>query len=131
MATVGRLVGGVMMVYAAVYLAQYLFSALYDNPQRVWDVMNVVSGLGILTALAVNWREARRQSVDAAWAGAGAWALFYANALLAVWFFHNWIRLLTLAEEESTTIYHNVVWQLIAGMIPLVFATTGWRLWRG
>ena len=60
----------------------------------------------------------------------GAHALFYANAALAIWFFHNWIRLLTLEEGESTRLHHEVVWQLIAVMIPLVLATTGWRLWR-
>ena len=41
----------VPLVYAALYLVQYIFSALYDNPQRVWDVMNVVSGPGILIAV--------------------------------------------------------------------------------
>ena len=32
MTTVLRGIGGLMMVYAALYLAQYLFSALYDKP---------------------------------------------------------------------------------------------------
>ena len=57
-------------------------------------------------------------------------ARLYANAALAIWFFHNWIRLLTLEEGESTRVHHEVVWQLIGVMIPLVLATTGWRLWR-
>ena len=48
-----------------------------------------------------------------------------------VWFFHNWNRLLILEAGESTKLHHEVVWQLIAMMIPLVLATTGWRLWRG
>ena len=129
MAMTARLVGGLMMVYAGVYLAQYLFSALYENPQRVWDVMNVISAVGVLTALGVNFVQLRRQSNASVPPGVGARSLFYASALLAIWFFHNWIRLLTLAEGESTTVYHNVVWQLIGGMLPLVFATTGWRLW--
>ena len=133
MTTVLRGIGGLMMVYAAAYLAQYLFSAFYDNPQRVWDVMNVASGLGILIGLAVNYRGLCWWSAGgtAAAARAGAHALFYANAVLAIWFFHNWIRLLTLEEGEITKVHHEVVWQLVAAMIPLVLATTGWRVWRG
>ena len=132
MTTVLRGIGGLMLLYAALYLVQYIFSALYDNPQRVWDVMNVVSGVGILIALAVNFLGVRSQpgSESTTLTRAGAHALFYANAALAIWFFHNWIRLLTLEEGESTKLHHEVVWQLIAVMIPLALATTGWRLWR-
>ena len=132
MTMVLRGIGVLMMEYAVLYLVQYIFSALYDNPQRVWDVMNVVSGLGILIALAVNLRAVRSQpdGESPTFARVGAHALFYANAALAIWFFHNWIRLLTLEEGESTRLHHEVVWQLIAVMIPLVLATTGWRLWR-
>ena len=62
MTMVLRGIGGLMIVYAALYLVQYIFSALYDNPQRVWDVMNIVSGVGILIALAVNFLGIRWQS---------------------------------------------------------------------
>ena len=62
MTTVLRGIGGLLMVYAVLYLVQYIFSALYDNPQRVWDVMNVASGVGILIALAVNFHGAHSQS---------------------------------------------------------------------
>lgn len=120
-----RLVGGALMAYATVYLAQYLFSALYDNPQRVWDAMNIVTALGIVVALVVNLARARSAS------GLSAWTLFYANAALAVWYFHNWIRLLALAPGESVSVHHEVVWQMIGMMVPLVLATTGWRLWCG
>ena len=132
MTTALRGIGGLMVAYAALYLAQYIFSALYDNPQRVWDVMNVVSGAGILIALAVNLAGVRspQDGESSTPARVGAHALLYANAALAIWFFHNWIRLLTLEEGESTRVHHEVVWQLIGVMIPLVLATTGWRLWR-
>ena len=115
-----RLLGGLMMVYAALYLAQYIGSTLYDNPQQVWDVMNYASGVFILVALVVN---ALRVS--------SARALFYANAALAIWYFRNWLDLLTLDKDESVSVHADVVWSLIAVMIPLVLATTGWRLWRG
>ena len=130
MTMIARGVGGLMMVYSALYLAQYLFSAFYDNPQRVWDVMNIISGLGILIALMANLRQMRSQSGGNPAPWHGVHALFYANAALAIWFFHSWIVLLTLEAGESTSVHHEVVWQFIAVMIPLVLATTGWRLRR-
>lgn len=139
---VWRGIGGLMLLYSALYVAQYWFSVLYDNPQRVWDVMNVVSGAGILIALVVNlWRvRSQRESHSSSRIVAsptvdprtterlGALALLYANGALAIWYVHNWIRLLTLEEGASTSIHHEVVWQLIAAMVPLVLATTGLRL---
>ena len=133
MTMVTRGIGGVMMAYSVLYLAQYLFSPLYDNPQRVWDVMNVVSAVGIVAALAANLGRARSQpgSESTTLSRLGDYALLYANAALAVWFFHNWILLLTMEEGESVSAPTEVVWQLIGVMIPLTLATTGWRLWRG
>ena len=132
MTMVLRGIGGLMLVYAALYLVQYIFSALYENPQRVWDVMNIVSAAGIVIALAVNFLGVCSQSPGESTTldRVSGLALFYCNAVLAIWFFHNWIRLLTLEEGESTRVHHDVVWQLIAVLIPLVLATTGWRLWR-
>ena len=129
MAMALRLVGGLMMVYAGLYLAQFLFSSLYDNPQPVWDVMNFVSGAGILIALIVNFGHVRSQSGDepVTVARLGAHVLFYANAALAIWFFRNWIYLLAL---ESATVPINVIWDFVAMLIPLVLAATGLRLWR-
>ena len=88
-------------MYAALYLAQFLFNSLYDNPQQVWDVMNYVSALAIFIALAANFAHMRSQSGGdeaLSLARLGAHVLFYANAVLAIWFFRNWIYLLTLDE---------------------------------
>ncbi len=132
MATVLRLVGGLMVVYAGLYLAQFLFSTLYDNPQPVWDVMNFISGAGILVALIVNFGHVRSQSggEPVTIARLGAHVLFYANAALAIWFFRNWIYLLALDAGESASIPVDVIWDFVAMLIPLVLATTGLRLWR-
>ena len=132
MTLISRGAGGLMLAYSALYLAQYLFSAFYDNPQRVWDVMNVISGVAILVALAVNLAQVRSRPGDErpTMERLGAYVLLYLNAALAIWYFHNWIRLLTLEEGEITTVHHEVVWQFIAVMVPLVLITTGWRLWR-
>ena len=132
MAIALRVVGGAMLVYTVLYTAQFLFSTLYDEPQRVWDVFNVISAVGILLALVANLAHLREQSADGALtaARAGAVALFYANAALAVWFFRNWIQLLDLEEGESVSIHADVIWDFVAVLIPLVLATTGWRLWR-
>ncbi|MDE2802894.1 MAG: hypothetical protein OXK21_08425 [Chloroflexota bacterium] len=132
MAMALRLVGGLMMVYAVLYLAQFLFSTLYDNPQPVWDVMNYISGLGILVALIVNFGHMRSQSGsdEPTLSRLGAYALFYANAVLAIWFFRNWIYLLALDAGESASVPVDVIWDFVAVMIPIVLATTGSRLWQ-
>ena len=132
MAMALRSVGGLMMVYAALYLAQFLFSSLYDNPQPVWDVMNYLSGLGILIALIVNFGHVRSQSGgdEPTLSRLGAHVLFYANAALAIWFFRNWIYLLTLDAGESASVPVDVIWDFVAVMIPIVLAATGRRLWQ-
>lgn len=132
MAVALRLVGGLMMAYAALYLAQFLFSSLYHNPQPVWDVMNFVSGLGILAALAANLAHVRSQSggEPVTMARLGAHVLFFANTALAIWFFRNWIYQLTLDEGIAGSIPVDVIWDFVAVTIPLVLGTTGLRLWR-
>ena len=133
MAMTLRVVGGLLMVYAMLYLAQFLFNTLYDNPQQVWDVMNYVSALAILIALAANFAHMRSQSGTGEplnLARLGAHTLFYASAVLAVWYFRNWIYLLALDEGESASVPIDVIWDLVAVMIPLVLATTGRRLWQ-
>lgn len=132
MAMALRSVGGLMMVYAALYLAQFLFSSLYDNPQPVWDVMNYVSGLGILVALIVNFGHMRSQSGsdESTLPRLGAHVLFYANAALAIWFFRNWIYLLALDAGGSASVPVDVIWDFVAVMIPIVLVITGRRLWQ-
>ena len=126
--SISRGIGGLMLAYAAAYVAQYWFSTLYDSSGDVWAVMNVISAAGMLFALAVNFRHARSHSSGGPLAL--AYALFYANAALVIWFGHNWLRLLLLGEGESTKIEDEVAWHFIAVLIPVVFASTGWRLWR-
>ncbi|MXW30455.1 MAG: hypothetical protein F4X54_05740 [Chloroflexi bacterium] len=132
MAMALRLAGGLMMVYAVLYLAQFLFSTLYDNPQPVWDVMNYVSALGILVALIVNFGHMRSHSGsdEPTLSRLGAHVLFYANAALAIWFFRNWIYLLALDAGESASVPVDVIWDFVAVMIPIVLAATGRRLWQ-
>ena len=133
MAVALRVIGGLLMAYAALYVAQFIFNTLYDNPQQVWDVMNYVSALAILVALAANFAYMRSQSGAGGplnLARLGSHALFYANAVLAIWYFRNWIYLLALDEGESASVPVDVIWDLVAAMIPLVLATTGRRLWQ-
>ena len=132
MSMVWRVVGGLMMAYAGLYLAQFLFSTLHDNPQPVWDVMNYISALAILIALATNFAHMRSQSggEPVTIARLGAHVLFYASAVLAIWYFRNWIYLLALDEGASASVPIDVIWDFVAVMIPIVLATTGRRLWQ-
>ena len=132
MALAARVAGVAMLAYVPLYLAQFCFDTLYDDPGRVWSVFNAISALGILVALAANLAHARSQPGGEPLTAErlGAYALCYANAALAIWFFRNWIHLLALEEGESVSIHADVIWDFIAVLIPLVLATTGWRLWR-
>lgn len=89
--------------------------------------------MGIVIALAANCAHvrARARSGPDIVARFGARALLYANAALAIWFFRNWVHLLALEEGESVSVHSDVIWLVIAVLLPLVLATTGWRLWRG
>ena len=130
MATTVRITGGVMLAYSALYTAHFIFDTLYDA-QPIWTVFNIISAVGIVIALAVNFVHMRAQFGQQAVTvpQLGAYALFYANAVLAVWFFRNWVHLLALEEGESVSLHSDVIWMVIAVLIPLVLATTGWRLW--
>ena len=131
MAMIVRITSGLMLVYSALYTAHFIFDTLYDAGP-IWTVLNIISAAGIVIALAVNLAHMRAQ------AGSGpdivprlgAYALYYASAALAVWFFHNWVHLHAMEEGEPVSVHSDVVWMAIAVLIPLVLATTGWRLWR-
>ncbi len=120
-----------MLAYSALYTAHFIFDTPYDA-QPVWTVFNVISAAGILIALAVNFAHMRAQFGQQAVTVSrlGTYALFYANAALAIWFFRNWVHLLALEEGESVSVHSDVIWLVIAVLIPLVLATTRWRLWR-
>ena len=132
MAMISRTTGALMLAYSALYTAHFVFDALYDAGP-VWTVFNVISATGIVIALAANLAQMRAR------VGSGpdvvprlaAYALFYANAALAIWFFRNWVHLLALEEGDSVSVHSDVIWLAIAVLLPLVLATTGWRLWRG
>ena len=130
MAMIMRITGGLMLAYSAVYTAHFIFDTLYDAGP-IWSVFNIISAAAILIAVAVNFAHMRAQFGQQAVTVSrlGAYALLYANAALAVWFFRNWVHLLALEEGESVSVHSDVVWMVIAVLIPLVLATTGWRLW--
>ncbi len=131
MAMAMRITGGLLLAYSALYTAHFIFDTLYDA-QPVWDVLNIISAVGIVIAMAVSFTHMRAQAGSGSdiVPRLGAYALFYANAALAIWFFRNWVDLLALEEGESVSVHSDVVWMVIAVLIPLVLATTGWRLWR-
>ena len=131
MGIIMRITGGLMLAYSALYTAHFIFDTLYDAGP-VWTVLNIISAVGILIALVVNFTHMRAQFGQQAVtvSRVGAYALFYANAALAIWFVRNWVHLLALEEGESVSIHSDVIWMVIAVLIPLVLATTGWRLWR-
>ena len=120
---VARLTGTLLLGYAGLYTAHYIFDTLYDAGP-IWTVFNVISAIGIVVALGVNGWHAW------VWRDTPGTTLLYATIGLAIWFFRNWVHLLALAPDETVTTHSNVVWMLVAVLIPLVLGTTGWRLWH-
>ena len=47
---------------------------------------------------------------------------------LAIWFIRNWVHLLVRKEGESVRVHSEVIWLVVAFLIPRILATTGWRL---
>ena len=131
MAMIVRITGGLMLAYSALYTAHFIFDTLY-HAQPTWTVLNVISAVAIVIALAANFAHMRAQpgSGPDIVQRLGAYVLFYANAALAVWFFRNWVHLLVPEEGESVSVHSDVIWMVIAVLIPLILSTTGWRLWR-
>ena len=127
-----RILGGLLLVYPVVYLTQLFLSTYSDSFASAWSVINYLSALGILSALVVNFihMRAQNQMESPTLERFGAYALLCANAALAIWFFRNWIDLLMEEAGESTPIDNDVIWHVIAVLMPLVLATTGWRLWQ-
>lgn len=123
MTGIARLAGILLLGYAGLYTAYYIFDTLHD-PGSFWPVFNVLSAIGIVVALGVNIDHARTRR------DALTIALLYATVVLAIWFFRNWVHLLALEPGEAVNAHTNVIWMLIAVLIPLVLGTTGWRLWR-
>ena len=129
-----RWVGGMLLGYVVVYVAHYIFGALYESVE-VWFPMNVLTAIGVLSTLVLNVDHAYQSSNSASQATErrriDARLLAYVNVALSVWFFHNWIRSLMLNAGESVPVHHDLIWQFIAGLIVFVFTATGWRLWQG
>ena len=134
-----RVVGAFLVINAIAYAAQFVFNDLYQDgqglePKHIWQVIDYVAVVVILATLAVNFMRLRSLPPSGGEAISaeqlGAYILFYATAALTLWFFHNWIDLLTLAEGKSVSVYNNVIWKFIGVVFPLTIGTTGCILWR-
>ncbi len=86
MTMIVRITGGLMLAYSALYTAHFIFDTLYDA-QPTWTVLNIISAVGIVIALAGNFVHMRAQARSGPdiVSRLGAYALFYANAALAIW----------------------------------------------
>lgn len=127
-------VGAALFAYTVLYVLQVVFSSLYADlldPAEVWQVMNIVTAVGIVIAAVVAYAHKRRLTPDTpAGQTIGALAAFYTTLALAIWFFTVWFRLLTLGEGESVSEADNVIWSLVSVINPFVLGTTGASLWK-
>ena len=125
-----RAVGGFLFVYAIVYAAQVLFSRFYAdalNPQEIWDVLNYITGAGILIAIAVALGN-RRMIADADLIRRlTSQAGLYGSLALAIIFFPLWFSLI-MGDAQSDA--QNVGWILVSFLNPLTLANAGACLWH-
>ena len=61
MVMIARITGGLMLAYSVLYTAHFIFDTLYDAGP-VWTVFNVISAVGIVIGLAVNFAHMRARS---------------------------------------------------------------------
>ena len=122
--------GGFLFVYAIVYTAQVLFNRFYADaldPQEIWDLLNYITGAGILIAIAValgNWRViADVDLIRRLTSQAG----LYLSLALAIIFFPLWFSLI-MGDAQSDA--QNVGWILVSFLNPLVLANAGACLWH-
>ena len=124
-------VGTVLVLYSVAYTAQYVFSALYESSGQVWNVFNYITAVLIVAALVANAAFARQQNAGELVPRVGNYCRLTANFVLVIWFFHNWIRLLILEAGQYPTVQAEVLWNLIAALVPVVLIATGSKLIRG
>ena len=125
-----RTVGGLLLAYAVLYTAQVLFHRFYEEalePQRVWDVFNYMTGVGILVAIAVAWGNWRANAGAEPVVRLASRAGLYASAALGIIFFPLWFSLI-MGDTQSDA--NNVGWLLVTFLNPLVLATAGASLLR-
>lgn len=130
MLTLPRLVAILMLASAIVVAAHFILSPFYGDAVdtgSIWNVLNWIMAAGVLIALAVNFM--RRRAAGGASGAFAVSALFYATALLALWFFWNWFEELAAGSDDSGDMVNSIVWVLVDGMYPLVIGSTACHLW--
>lgn len=137
MLTLPRLLAILMLASAIVVVAHFILSHFYSDAidtHTIWNILNWIMAAGVLVALTVNFM--RRRAANGRDAGAssqqehiGINAVFYASALLAIWFFWSWFGELTSGPEGPEDVVNSVVWVLVDGLYPLVIGSTACHLW--
>lgn len=131
MAVMRRILGAYAMLTAAAVAVHFVVTPLYDDGSTgfpVWKVFNWFMAPAVVLALATGAIGKFRLDRDEGGVGDAVRALeanvlFYASAVLALWFFWNWFGDLTSREEAS-------MWAFIDPLFVLVVGACGRRLWR-
>ena len=125
------------LAVAGHYILSPLYAASGSAALALWYYLDILMAVSLIIALAFQW-QSQRAAQAAGDAGGGlsreklaANALFYVTLLIALWFFRNWLDLLTSNPPGSQSVPTQMVWDLIDGLLPIVLGITAIRLWRG
>lgn len=122
-----RLSGIYLIAVAVVVAVWFVVNPLLADaldPGDVWHVLDVLMVLGAIVALIFN---ARRKMKDG-----DRWEVtvgFYATVGVTILLLHNWVLFVTsgLAPDDHP---QAVVWAVVDTVVPLVFGSTGYAMWR-
>ena len=132
----GAFLIGIAVMVAAFFIANPLLASLLD-PAKVWQVLDVLMLIGLLTALAFNYAgrrslgqgqepddatDRRRTEIN---------ITFYLTAGVTILFLHSWFSFLAQGPESLDGNHQAlVIWAVVDTTLPLVLGATGCRLIR-
>ena len=125
---------GASLVVAAHFLVSSAFQNYDSGP--VWDVIDWFMALAVVAALIGPY--GRKRTLYGSGPDGGITRdyleinlLFYATALLALWFFWNWFDNLAAGAGSVQSDNHLLVWVYINPLFALVTGVTGCQMWCG
>ena len=134
-----RVFAVILGLCAVAVAGHYILAPLYTDSARaalaLGYYLNILMAVSLLIALAFQGQGQRAANAGGNGKGLSrerltANALFYVTLLVALWFFRNWLDLLTSNPPGSQSVATQIVWDLIDGLLPIVLGITAIRLWR-
>lgn len=140
-----QIVGAIYLIGVALAVGLYFivnpFHAESFNPENIWRVLNILMAVGLVVALAYNFR--RKHRVDAYTDEVitrryfEANLAFYGTLAITILYLHQWFSLLAFGAPAAIgggpdVLNHQswVKWAVVDTLLPIVLGVTGFAMWR-